>query len=228
MPESIWTVTEAWRENWPGATGGILAIRGFQPTGRPEPFDESLTETEELLIDQFAPLEREAIRQTGNIAHYHRYYRSFGQNYHVQHQIESIAKKGRKIPRRQILVEIGFKWELRNGILTGVHDLADVAFPVVLDSAAEPVAYQGYGEHQAEVRQNDMYYRDGVDVLSSIVGGPSHHGRIQESTGAALFTVYGVPGVAAAEIESHLQQLWADVRLIEPNAELIELSSISV
>jgi len=224
MSESIWTVTNVWRENWPGATGGILAIRGFRPQGRPEKFDESLAETEQQLIDQFASMERDALRQTGNIAHYHRYYRSFGQNYHVQHQIESIAKKGRKIPRRQLLVEIGFKWELINGILTGVHDLDDIEFPVVLESATEPVVYQGYGEHQAEVRLKDMYYRDRVDVLSSIVGGPSHHGRLRESTSAALFTVYGVPGVAAAEIESHLQQLWADVQLIEPNAELIELS----
>lgn len=224
---TIWDVTDQWRETWPGSTGGVLIVREFAAAGRPAVFDESLDATEELLRSRFATMERDAIRQTGNFAPFHRYYRSFGQNYHVQYQIESIAKKGRRIPRRQLLVEIGFKWELRNGILTGVHDYADVELPVFLDAAVESVSYQGYGDDPSEVRAKDMYYRDQHDVLSSIVGGPSRHGRVTETTSNGLFTVYGVPGVAAEEVESHLQQMWTDVKLMAPNAELVELSTVT-
>lgn len=224
MPDSIWDVTDTWRETWPGATGGVLAVRGFQPDGRSAAFDQSLSETEEAIRSQFANMEREAIRRTARFDPYHRYYRSFGQNYHVQFQIESIAKKGRKIPRRQMLVEIGFKWELLNGILTGVHDLAEVTPRVVLDAPKEPVSYSGYGGDLAEVRQRDMYYSDATDVLSSIVGGPSQHARVTDTTSSALFVVYGVPGVEPGIVDVHLQHLWGDVQLVAPGVELVELS----
>lgn len=225
MPDSFWDVTHDWRVAWPGATGGVLALRGFRSDERNQSFDDSLSETENMLRERYATMEREAIRNSGNFTHYHRYYRSFGQNYHVQYQIESIAKKGRKIPRRQLLVEIGFKWELRNGILTGVHDFDAVELPVELDAPAEPVSYTGYGGDDAEVRQRDMHYRDGRSVLSSIIGGPSQHGRVNDSTTAALFTVYGVPGVSAEAVEAHLRDMWADVRLVSPGTELVELST---
>ncbi|MGD9857181.1 MAG: hypothetical protein AB7U20_19725, partial [Planctomycetaceae bacterium] len=85
MTDSVWRVTEAWRHAWPGASAGILAASGLRMQDRPESFDESLTETEAWLRERYGGLEREEIRQTGFLVHYHRYYRSFGQNYHVQH-----------------------------------------------------------------------------------------------------------------------------------------------
>ncbi len=226
MSESIWDASEAWRVACPGASGGVLVCTGFAPEGRPEAFDASLTETEELLRTQYGELEREAIRQTGHLAAYHRYYRSFGQNYYVQHQIESIAKKGRKFPRRQILVEIGFKWELRNGLLTGVHDWSLVAPPVILDVAsAKPVSYTQYSGETEQVRNGDMYFHDGTDVLSSIVAGPCQHARVTDDTSSALVVVYGVPGLPAADIERHLQDIWDDIQAVSPGAKLIELST---
>lgn len=226
MSESIWEASETWRSSLPGASGGVLVCTGYTPAGRPEAFDASLTELEQALRDQFSELEREEIRQTGHMAAYHRYYRSFGQNYHVQHQIESIAKKGRTIPRRQLLVEIGFKWELRNGLLTGVHDWSLVTPPVILDAgSAEGVTYTQYSGETEQVRNGDMYFRDGTDVLSSIVAGPSQHGRVSDATTSALVVVYGVPGVPAADVERHLRDIWGDIQSVSPSAELIELST---
>ena len=66
---------------------------------------------------------------------YDRYYKAFGQNYHVLHQVESVALKGKSIPRRAALVEAAFAEELRSGLLTAMHD-ADAIGPDILTDAA--------------------------------------------------------------------------------------------
>jgi DNA/RNA-binding domain of Phe-tRNA-synthetase-like protein len=224
---AVFAASAAWRARWPGASGGVLAVSGFTGDGRASTFDESLTATETWLRERHAEMPREEIRQTGNLAHYHRYYRSFGQNYHVQHQIESIAKKGRTIPRRQILVEIGFKWELRNGLLTGVHDAGDLTEPLMLDAASDGVTYTLYNGDLAAIKPGDMYYHDGRDVLSSIVLGPSAYARVTDATSDALVTVYGAPGVSEDDVHRHLEAVWSDILLVSPTAEQIALQTTS-
>lgn len=120
---NLFTCTSSWRERWPGASAGVLFARGVRNPESHSELDRQLEDTETRLRARYGSKERAEIRETGRLAHYHRYYRSFGQNYHVQHQIESIALKGKAIPRRAALVEIAFKAELSNGLLTGVHDL---------------------------------------------------------------------------------------------------------
>src|SRR5680860_1237703 len=123
QPDDLFTCTTAWRERWLGASAGVLFGRGVLNPESHDALDRRLEDTESWLRARYGGMDRAEIRENGILAHYHRYYRSFGQNYHVQHQIESIALKGKSIPRRAALVEIAFKSELCNGLLTGVHDL---------------------------------------------------------------------------------------------------------
>jgi hypothetical protein len=58
------------------------------------------------------------------------YYRAYGKTYHVSAQWESVAVKGKAIPRRAALVEAMYMAELKNLILTAGHDLASIALPV--------------------------------------------------------------------------------------------------
>lgn len=51
------------------------------------------------------------------------YYRARGSTYHVKAQQESVALKGKPLPRRAALVEAMFMAELKNLILTAGHDL---------------------------------------------------------------------------------------------------------
>jgi DNA/RNA-binding domain of Phe-tRNA-synthetase-like protein len=172
-------------------------------------------------------MERAEIRETGNLAHYHRYYRSFGQNYHVQHQIESIATKGKAIPRRAALVEAAFRAELENGLLTGVHDLDELSMPVALDVGDGERSYITYNGSEATIKPGDMYYRDQADVLSSVILGPSKHARVTPETTAIAVVVYGPPSIRACDIESHLTGIWTDVQEFSPDAELAGMQTVS-
>ena len=54
---------------------------------------------------------------------YAAYYERFNKTYHVQLQLESVALKGKSIPRVSALVEAMFMAELENLLLTAGHDL---------------------------------------------------------------------------------------------------------
>jgi len=224
--DDLFTWTKAWQDRWPGASAGVLVGRGVHNPESHEVLDRRLEDTESRLRARYGGMERVEIRETGSLAHYHRYYRSFGQNYHVLHQIESIALKGKSIPRRAALVEIAFKAELSNGLLTGVHDLGQMSLPVVLDVGDEQRSYVAYNGSDVTFKPGDMYFRDQQDVLSSVISGPSGHARVTPGTTAIVTVVYGPPGIQQSDIETHLQEIWDDMVLISPGAELVGIQTV--
>lgn len=133
-------------------------------------------------------------------------------------QIESIAQKGKEIPRVAALVETMFVAELRTQVLTAGHDLAALTLPVRLDDGSGQERYQTPRGEEATVKPGDMYMADAQGVISAIVTGPAARGRITAETTSVLFTAYGVPGVPANAIEGHLTEIERLVRLISPAA----------
>src|SRR4029453_18871668 len=74
---------------------------------------------------------REQLPRSEHVLHaYVDYYRAHGKTYHVKAQWESVAVKGKPIPRRAALVEAMFMAELKNLVLTAGHDLAAVRLPI--------------------------------------------------------------------------------------------------
>jgi DNA/RNA-binding domain of Phe-tRNA-synthetase-like protein len=224
---NLFACTSTWRQRWPGASAGVMFGRGLRNPESDAGLDLRLADTEALLRARYGGMERAEIRETGNLGHYHRYYRSFGQNYHVQHQIESIALKGKPIPRRAALVEIAFKSELTNGLLSGVHDLDQMALPVVLDVGDGERSYVAYNGSEVTIKPGDMFFHDQQDVLSSIVLGPSGHARVTPETSAVAVVVYGPPGVSESAVDAHLHTIWEDLLLLSPDAELIGIQTVA-
>ncbi len=221
-------VSDRFKNRWPGASAGVLAVREVSNPEHHNALDRHLAATEVRLKTQYGNLSRVEIRESGNLSHYHKYYRSFGQNYHVQHQIESIAQKGKEIPRRAALVEAAFRSELEDGLLTGIHDLDQLALPIVLDIGDETATYLLYNGAETTVKEDDMYFRDQRGVLSSVILGPASYGRVTPQTRAVVATVYGAPGVAEAAIRRHLESIWSDIQLISPAAKRIAQQTASV
>jgi DNA/RNA-binding domain of Phe-tRNA-synthetase-like protein len=90
------------------------------------------------------------------------HYRRFQKSYHVQRQLESVALKGKPIPRIAALVEAMCLAELQNQLLTAGHDLAATDSPVRLDvaSGAEMhVLSNGYNGQEQVLKAGDMYHR---------------------------------------------------------------------
>ncbi|CAN5682884.1 hypothetical protein BH23CHL5_BH23CHL5_08110 [soil metagenome] len=218
--DHVLKISEACRTTHQGVVAGVLVATNLVNPDQHHALTERLDATELSIRETYADLSRAEIRERGVLAKYADYYKRFGQNYHVQHQIESISKKNRRIPRASALVAATFAAELANGLLTAVHDLAGIELPVTLDTSDGNPAYEQYSGETINVKESDLFYRDGNTVLSSIVSGPSTAGRLTSDTTAVLVTVYGVAGVTPAEVRHHLDGIWDLFQLFSADGNL--------
>ena len=215
------TVSPAWQEAHPGATYGLIAFRDVQNPPAHESMNAAASDLESSLRERFTAGERDALRATPPLPAYAAYDKRWGQRYHVGMQLESVALKGKPIPRVAALVEAMFVSELANLLLTAGHDLDQIALPVSLDTGAGQEFTAPNGKTQP-VKDGDMFTADAEGrVLSAIITGPSDLARISPETTAALFYAYGPPGVSAADMSAHLDAIERNVRLISPAAVVV-------
>jgi len=215
--------TPAWHAAHPGAVVGVLAVQGVvNPASHPG-LDRVKDELEMDLRARYGDLERPALREVGVLPAYAAYYKRFGQRYHVAMQLESVAQKGKSLPRVAALVEAMFVAELRNQILTAGHDLDALVSPVRIDTGtgADGERYLAPNDNETAVKPGDMYVADARGVLSAIVTGPAAYARIGPETTAALFVAYAPPGVARELVEGHLTEIEATIHLVSPTAETV-------
>ena len=100
------TVSDAWRTGWPGAAAGVLAMRGAANPARHAELDKVTDELERELRTRYA--DRNALRALPAIQAYEIYFKGFKKTYHVLLQLESVAVKGKPIPRPGALVQAMF------------------------------------------------------------------------------------------------------------------------
>lgn len=196
-----------------------MAMTGLTNPAQADALEGRLDQVERELRERFAGSDRAGIRRSDPFPAYERYYRQFGQTYHVQHQVESVALKGKPIPRRAALVEAAFAEELSSGILTALHDGDAIGETIVADAAVgdEPVVL--YNGKTVQLDAGDMYMRDENGVLTSVIRGPAAYGLITPETTTVVVCVYAPDGVGAEAVRTHLERIAANMRLISPNAE---------
>jgi DNA/RNA-binding domain of Phe-tRNA-synthetase-like protein len=165
--------------------------------------------------------DRETIRAMPPLPAYAAYYKRWGQRYHVAMQLESVAQKGKALPRVAALVEAMFIAELRNLLLTAGHDLDALELPIRL-TVGTGESFRAPNGQETSVKPGDMVIADARGrVLSAIITGPSDVARICPETASTLFYTYAPPGVDAAFVSAHLNEIERNVRLISPDAEVI-------
>ena len=218
----MFDVVPAWHAAHPGAAVGVLAMRSVANPDRHPALDAVADELEREVRERFGGLDRDALRGVGPLPAYGAYYKRFGQRYHVAMQLESVAHKGKGVPRVAALVEAMFVAELRNLVLTAGHDLEAVTSPIRLDVGTGAERYATPAGGEAAVKLGDMYTADAAGVLSAIVTGPAAAARIAPATTSVLFVAYAPPGVEAASVEAHLAEIEANVRLVAPTATTVE------
>ena len=219
-PRAVLEMTDAFREEFPGAVVGALAMSGV---GNP-PESPALEAAKRAL--------EEELRAGGGLdghpvlGAYAGYYRAFGKSFHVKAQWESVAVKGRPIPTRAALVEAMFMAELRSLVLTAGHDRDALAGPLRADVSADGDAYVTLGGAEAVLKRGDMLMADGEGIVSSVLRGPDRRTRITPATTRALFAVYAPAGVGEAVVRRHLDDLRANVELIAPDARTDALVTV--
>jgi DNA/RNA-binding domain of Phe-tRNA-synthetase-like protein len=213
-------VWETWKAAYPGATAGFLAMKNVSNPERHEALDQRKTALETELQARFAGKDRAALAALPTIQAYTDYYSRYRKTYHVLLQLESVALKGRPIPRAAALVEAMFMAELKNQLLTAGHEMAVIQPPVTVGVAAGDERYTLLSGKQQALTPGDMFMADTQGVISSVLYGPDDRTRITPSTGRVLFAVYAPPGIAPAAVSEHLQDIRSNVMLIAPEAEL--------
>ena len=217
----ILEVDPSWREAHPGATVGLIAIRGVTNPASDDRLNDLASALETDLRSRFGSADRETIRATPPLPAYAAYYKRWDQRYHVAMQLESVSQKGKALPRVAALVEAMFIAELRNLLLTAGHDLDALQLPVRLSVGASE-SFTAPNGQETTVKAGDMVITDARGrVLSAIITGPSDVARIGPETASALFYTYAPPGVDAAHVSAHLDDIEVNVRLISPDAEVI-------
>jgi DNA/RNA-binding domain of Phe-tRNA-synthetase-like protein len=218
---SIVAVDPNWREAHPGASVGLIALRGVTNPTSNDKLHDLASALESDARSRLGTADRETIRAIPPLPAYAAYYKRWGQRYHVAMQLESVAQKGKSLPRVAALVEAMFIAELSNLLLTAGHDLDALELPVRLAvGTGEPfIAANG---QETTVKPGDMFVADARGrVLSAIITGPSDVARIGQETTAVLFYAYAPPGVDPDLVEAHLEEIERNVRLISPEAEVI-------
>ena len=213
----MFSVTEAWKAQYPGAAAGVLAMGNVANPKSHAAMDQAKEELEAQIRANFAS--KEELRALDRLQAYRAYYKRFKKTYHVQLQLESIAFKGKSIPRVAALVEAMFAAELKNFLLTAGHDLDIVEPPVKLDVALGSETFTRINGQEQQLKAGDMYIADTQGVLSAVIYGPDQRTRILPTTRRALFTVYAPPGIGPEAVRSHLKDIEGYARTIAPQAE---------
>lgn len=221
----MFQVADAWKRAYPGAVVGALALRGVVNPEHDAALDRRKEELEHALRDRWAGQDRKAMAALPVVQSYSAYYAGFRKTYHVLLQLESVALKGRPLPRVAALVEAMFMAELKNQILTAGHDLAALELPVEVDVATGSESYTTLGGKEQPLAAGDMYMHDRRGVISSVIYGPAGRATITPATNGVLFTVYGPPGIASNTIRKHLDDIRDNVLLVAPAAE-VNLSEV--
>jgi DNA/RNA-binding domain of Phe-tRNA-synthetase-like protein len=209
-----------WKGAYPGASVGLLAIRGVANPERSSGLEARKEALEAALRSAFSSLSRGEIKSHPLLAPYTAYYKRFDKTYHVQHQLESIVFKEKSIPRGAALVEAMFMAELKNLLLTAGHDLDVIRGDITVDVANGTETYLRLSGQQQILKPLDMFIRDEVGVLSSIIYGPDHRTRITSTTTRVLFTVYAPAGISQERVQNHLRDLRDFVVAVSPMAEV--------
>jgi DNA/RNA-binding domain of Phe-tRNA-synthetase-like protein len=216
------TISEAWRQHYPGAVVGILALEKVRNPRHHSELEAQKEALEQNLRRRLGNSDRVSLRARPPLLAYHDYYKRFKKSYHVQLQLESIVFKGKSIPQVAALVEAMFMAELKNQLLTAGHDLAAVTRPMGVDVANGDERYMRINGQEQTMKAGDMFIADVQGVISSILYGPDRRTQIQPETTAVVFTVYAPTGVSPAAVADHLDDIKGYVALFAPDLTVLD------
>jgi DNA/RNA-binding domain of Phe-tRNA-synthetase-like protein len=215
-------IADGWREAYPEASVGILAMDGVQNPPEHPALTEHVQQVEDDLRSRWAGANRADLQQLPEFEAYRGYYRRFDKTYHVQLQFESVVLKGKPLRSNGSLVLAMFAAELRNRLLTAGHDLATIEGGVSIDVARGGEQYLGIGGRDLALQPGDMYIHDEAGIISSVLYGPDNRTRITPNTRQAIFCVYAPGGIPPDAVERHLADIASNVRLVAPQAAVIQ------
>jgi DNA/RNA-binding domain of Phe-tRNA-synthetase-like protein len=218
-------ISEAWRKVYLEASIGILAMEGVENPPEHSALTEHVHQVERDLRRQWVGATRAELSQLPEFEAYRSYYRRFDKTYPVHLQFESVVLKGKPLRSYGSLVSAMFAAEIHNRLLTAGHDLALIEgglSGISIDVAEGGERYVSIGGRDLALQPSDIYTRDQAGIISSVLYGPDDRTQITPNTRQVLFCVYTVAGIRPEAAENHLTDIANNVRLIAPQASIIQ------
>ena len=220
------TFTDAWKAAYPDGLIGLLEVAGVDNRAPAEALEAAKREVERRLRERYGALGRPQIVAAPVMRDYVRYYKRFDKTYHVLQQVESVALKGRDLPKVSPLVDANFAAELDTLVLTAGHDAAKVLAPVQIDVARAGDRMKQMSGAAKDLPDGDMVMRDAGGVACSILYGQDTRSPISPATTAALYVAYGPPGVPDADVRRQLEGILAYVKSFSPACVVEQLGIV--
>jgi DNA/RNA-binding domain of Phe-tRNA-synthetase-like protein len=210
--------TEDWRAAHPGAHIGLLELAGLDNTSPAPLLEARKRQVEAGLRARCQGFTRHDFLALPVMAAYDRYYRRFDKTYHVLLQVESIVLKGKNLPIVSPLVDANFSAEVETLILSAGHDADRLVAPVSIDLARPGDQFIQLSGAAKAILPGDMVMRDALGLCCSILYGQDNRSPITPQTTHALYVAYAPPGVPPEQVQAHLEQVEANLRLFSPGA----------
>ncbi len=217
------TLSRSWKTTYPGASAGILVVSNI-PNGPYSPaFNYKRVGFEKEIRARFSTFDRIALAALPTIQAYETYYKKFKKTYHVFLQLESVALKGKPIPRVIPLIEAMFMAELKNQLLTAGHDLGSIQGTLQIYVATGKEKYVLLNGTEQMTKEGDMAIADEGGIISSIIYGPDQRTRITPESQGAVYTVYAPQGISEDAVYNHLEDIREFVLSAYPDGRVAQL-----
>ncbi len=218
------TATQNWKETHPGAIIGLLEISGVDNIVTSSDLETEKRRIEAELRKEYQGFERQDFLEIPAFAVYRDYYKQFKKTYHVLQQVESIALKGKSLPKVSPLVDANFAAEVETFVLTAGHDVEDLQGMVYIDIAVDGDEMTQMSGAVKSLYPNDMVMKDDGGVCCSIIYGQDNRSPITKKTSHVLYVAYAPAGIPANLVEEHLRKTEYNIRLFSSPGTLEQLT----
>jgi len=207
-----------WTKDYPEASAGMLILSDIRNTDGGKQMNKVKRELEKNIKHKYSDKTRNELKTTYPINVYVTYYKKFGYSYHVLLQLESLIK-GKPIPDVSAPVEAMFMAELKNGLLTAVHDFDKINPPLSCKISQGSEEFVTLNGKTVSTVEDDMMICDADGIISSILRGPDRRTAVGASTSRVLYTTYAPPGVDKSLVMQHLDDIESYVKVFSGEAK---------
>lgn len=212
-------ITEDFSKSYPGASVGILVLENVRAKSPVSGLEGITREVVLELQNKFPDLQ--ALKDHPVIRAYTEYYKNFRKSYHVLGQLQSIIFGKRPFPSGSALVETMYAAELKNMLLTAIHDLDSICHPLRIGiSTGEEIYITLRGEEQ-RLKPGDMMMRDQAGIISSVIYGPDRRTCVSQATANVILAVYAPVGVSTEAVINYFEDIKRFISLFSPQFKTI-------
>ena len=191
------SMSQKYREMYPGVGFGLTLILGCRDASNPQGFDQY----KRKLLRKMR--KRETLAQiTERIEIYTRFFQSFGFDCPLPKHLKRTVNSG--FPRYSLYVDAHFMAEMCAGILVAVTDFKQFNGNLTLDVADEGEICAGMGGRAFITREGEIVLRDEKEIVCVLCQGADEKTRVREETVDVLFYAYAVPGIAGQYLKEGL------------------------